>query len=592
MYRNGGRFLVTIFLWCVGIGIPFIAHAESIKTYDVIVRLKTNGTVSVSEEIQYDFGTLEKHGIFRKIPLVNQDGPKIHIKTVSINDEDRNTYEYTEKRSGDVLEYKIVDPDAMVTGGKTYWINYNVSNVIRHFEDHEEFYWNAIGTEWTVPIGVATVRIEMPEEIPTTSATAYCYTGSSGNTIKDCSITTEDHSFIITANRSLYGKEGLTIAIALPLNTVSGFAVMSRTERIERFIQKYLGVFVALIVIVFAVLFIFLIVFLRTRQRMYIAIPKELKNKPVIPEYGPPPGFTPFDASVLSDRTFDMEDIGPVIIDLAIKGYLKIRYFDTEGWFKKRDYEFIRLKDGSDLEHFAYQEVFAFLFKIAGPDSVVHNSIKLSELKNREGKASALTFLLQRKSSQYLDEKGYVIWDRSRNTILTISGIGSFIIIVAAYTSSIIFLIIGILLIALSSKIKVLKLTQKGIETVYHLLCFKEFLAMTEKEKYRLLNAPELKPELFERFLPYAMVFGMEKQWAEQFSTMTLSQPTWVDTGMLSSHVVAASVFSSSDFTDSLRSLTSDFKSTFISSDSSFSSGGGGGGSSGGGSGGGGGGSW
>ncbi|MDO8571387.1 MAG: DUF2207 domain-containing protein [bacterium] len=588
-------FFIGIVFCFIGVVTPWSAHAESIENYEVILRVNTNGTLNVSEGIHYDFGTLEKHGILRKIPLVNQDGPRIHIKTVSINDENRNTYHYTEKESGDILEYKIGGSNTTLTGRKTYWLNYDVSNVIRPFKDHDELYWNAIGTEWSVPIAHATVRIEIPEEIPTVSATAYCYTGASGSDTKDCSITTEDHAFIITANRSLYHGEGLTVAVALPVEGIQGLATMSRVEKIERFSQKYFPIVIAVSVVIFAPLLFFIILLLQRKKWVSsIIIPKELKNKPVIPEYGPPEGLTPFDVSILSDRTFDMQDIGPVIIDLAIKGYLKIRYLDGEGWLKKRDYEFIKLKDGNDLEHFAYKEVFALLFKIAGPDSVTHDSIKLSELKNREGKASALALILQKKSSQHLEREGYVIWDRSRNTILIVSGIGSFLVIVGIYISFIALplIIVGAVLIFISTKMKVLKLTQKGIDTIYHLLCFKEFLAMTESEKYKLINAPELKPELFEKFLPYAMAFGIEKKWAEKFSTITLSQLAWVDTGMMPGHIVAASAFSSSDLTDSLRSLTSDFKSAFISNDSSFSSGGGGGGSSGGGSGGGGGGSW
>jgi uncharacterized membrane protein len=94
-----------------------------------------------------------------------------------------------------------------------------------------------------------------------------------------------------------------------------------------------------------------------------------------------------------------------------------------------------------------------------------------------------------------------------------------------------------------------------------------------------------LTPDLFEKYLPYAMIFNVEKKWAKNFETMHLPPPQWYH-----SAVVAGSVGghgSTSSFSPS--AFSSSFISSFSSSFSS-SSGSGGGGSAGGGGGGGGGG--
>ena len=47
---------------------------------------------------------------------------------------------------------------------------------------------------------------------------------------------------------------------------------------------------------------------------------------------------------------------------------------------------------------------------------------------------------------------------------------------------------------------------------------FKLFLSVTEKDRLNLLNPPEQTPELFEKYLPYALALGVEQAWAEQFA--------------------------------------------------------------------------
>jgi uncharacterized membrane protein len=108
---------------------------------------------------------------------------------------------------------------------------------------------------------------------------------------------------------------------------------------------------------------------------------------------------------------------------------------------------------------------------------------------------------------------------------------------------------------------------------------FKLFLSVTEKERYSFFNAPEKSPELFMKFLPYAIAFNVEKEWAEVFKDLTIPSPSWYDGGGVNTFSAVA-----------LSSDISAFSTTFATS--SGVQGSSGGGSSGGGAGGGGGGSW
>jgi uncharacterized membrane protein len=107
-------------------------------------------------------------------------------------------------------------------------------------------------------------------------------------------------------------------------------------------------------------------------------------------------------------------------------------------------------------------------------------------------------------------------------------------------------------------------------------LGFKEFLSRVESERYKAMITA---PEMFERFLPFAMAFGVADKWARAFENIYREPPTWYSGG--SGH------FNTINFASSISDMSSAAASSMSSSPSS--SGSGGGGSSGGGSGGGGG---
>jgi uncharacterized membrane protein len=125
------------------------------------------------------------------------------------------------------------------------------------------------------------------------------------------------------------------------------------------------------------------------------------------------------------------------------------------------------------------------------------------------------------------------------------------------------------------------KRTQLGVESTQEVLGFKEFLSVTDKDRFDFHNAPEKNPTQFMEYLPYAIAFGVEEKWAKQFEGMIIPQPSWYQS-------TTPGIFIASDFTNDMQR----FGSSINSSITPASSGSGGGGSSGGGSGGGGGGSW
>jgi len=62
--------------------------------------------------------------------------------------------------------------------------------------------------------------------------------------------------------------------------------------------------------------------------------------------------------------------------------------------------------------------------------------------------------------------------------------------------------------------------TRHGRRVMDHIEGFKHYLEVAEEERLNLLNPPEKTPDLFERFLPYALALDCEQQWSEKFDSV------------------------------------------------------------------------
>ena len=122
--------------------------------------------------------------------------------------------------------------------------------------------------------------------------------------------------------------------------------------------------------------------------------------------------------------------------------------------------------------------------------------------------------------------------------------------------------------------------SESGARTAEAIRGFEEFLSRVEADA---MERVVRTPQMFEKFLPYAMAFGVEDRWARAFADIVTMPPTWYAG-------TPGQSFQPAMFTHSLGQFTSQASSSMASSPrSSGGSGFGGGGSSGGGSGGGGG---
>ncbi len=554
--------------------LPFLASAsEKIDNFDATVKINQDASINVSERIDYDFGELEKHGIFRDITVkykARGGNYNLRVSNISVTDENGTGYNFATSTEGKSLRIKIGDADKFVTDKKTYVIDYKIKRAINYFDSQDELYWNATGDQWPVPIEKSSAKVILPVEVSKEKLQTACFYGVYGSAAQCEAILESEVGKSVFAYRNptaLSSGQGLTLVSGFPKGIVKKPGVW---QNLLDIISDNWILFLPLVT--FAILFY-----------LWYTRGRDPKGRgTIIVEYDAPENLTPIEAGTIIDEKFGNKDISAEIINLAVRGYIKIKRTEEKKFlFKSKDYIFEKLKNEDGLAEDFDKKIIKGIF--SGGETA-----KLSDLKNKFYKDLKD---VQKGVYGSLVAKGY--FPDNPNTIRGIyAGVGTALLFAGFFLGSIFgslgvvsLVICGILAIIFSFIMP--RKTKKGALAKEYILGLKEYLGVAEKDRIKFHNAPEKNPERFEKLLPFAMVLGVEEEWAKQFEGIYKNPPSWYEDS-------SGGNFNSLLFVHSLNNFSSTANANFSSSPSSASGGGSGfsGGGSGGGFGGGGGGSW
>jgi hypothetical protein len=596
--------LVACATTAVAAGPASAGVSERITDYRSDVTIERNGTIEVHETIVYDLGVVPHHGIYRTIPVrTSQSGKdgydRVYPMTVvSVSASAGTPAQYSVEDDGDDQQIKIGDPDRTITGEHTYDIVYRVRGAMNAFADHDELVWNAVGPEWSVPIEKASAVVHAPADITRVG----CNTGTYGATFP-CDTAANTGSTAVFAKAPLNPYEGLTFTVALPKGAVVPSPEPILEERFDlasafRVTPATGGISGGMLALLAAIVIFLVWKFGRDRRYAGSAVdaaygsasgdtgdgdaetaaPLHEAETPV--EFEPPEHLRPGELGTLIDFDAGPLDVTATIIDLAVRGFLKIEEVDKEWYQFKHDWKLTKLPKDEELRQYE-RTLYNGLFKDG-------DEVKLSELKNKFAER------MGKVRTQLMDDAMAKGWfSRKPGTVKVLWGLlGVFVlaigialtILLASETHAGLLgvpVIVGGILLLIASR-WMPKRTAKGYAVLRHTLGFKRFI--DESEKHRAQFAE--RANIFSEYLPYAVVFGATDKWAKAFAD--LGQQPDTSSWYVSQHAFDYALFSSAIdgfATTSAGTLTSSPASTGA---SGFS----GGGFSGGGGGGGGGGSW
>jgi uncharacterized membrane protein len=572
--------------WCeifLGLTLLFFASfasaqdsssVEKITSFNGEIKINADSTINVRENIAYDFGENQKHGIFRFIPIkykARGGNFNLRISDVKITDENGMSQNFTTTYEGNNIKFQIGDADKLVSGQKNYVISYVIRRAVNYFSDHDELYWNFTGDEWQVPIESAEVKIILPDTAKN-NFQYKCFEGEFGTT-NECMASATGNTLEYSSTSDINPGEGMTIVAGWPKGITPEPTVF---QKILDVVRDNWTLFVPFLV--FALMF-----------RLWHKKGRDPKGRgTIIAQYEPPDGLAPAEIGTMMDGSADNKDVSSTIIDLAVRGFLKIKReggkslpAGRQGFLgtTSAEYTFTKLKEEEPERNFE-KKTLNGLFPHG-------KETKLSDLKNKF--YQSMSFI---KSQLYegVTQKGYYVSNPQTTRIMWIiaaifsggilagffgsiqDGFG----VASGIISGVIMLVFGYLMPAV---------TKKGAELKENILGFKDFLSVTETDRLKFHNAPEKNPQMFEKFLPYAMVLGVENEWAKQFEGIYNQQPDWYEdsSGRMFNAMILSSMVS--DFNSSAMTTMASQPSSASGGGSGFSGGGGGGGFGGGGGG-------
>jgi len=563
MLKRSAFVALTLFL------LPsFVFAEEVIRDFSVRVHAQADRTVTIVENITYDFGDTARHGIFRVIPeRYMRDGTAYNLRfTVTEVTMDGAPVPFDVTRTNGSIRFKIGDPNTTVTGRHVYSISYRTDRALNFFDDHSEFYWNVTGNDWDVEIERASFSFLLPENLLVTPQNVRCFTGPYGSMTSECTILEELGGATFVTDDRLPPSEGLSIVIALPAGAILAPTSLDRVQMIVTDNFHFAIPFFAIIVMVW----------------LWVMRGRDPKPDTIIPIYEPPEKLRPGEMAAIRDEgAFPNAAVTATILDLAVRGYLRIRgerknekHFGTRVEFtliKKRDVDTTLNGEERALMKgiFVKDEVMLTEIKgerMSGPIRVARSEIRRRMKMKKLFIGSPVAIRAGAISAAFLIG-GLLVVTLAQLPLGVIVGlVTGFIIAIVGWFMP--------------------RRTKQGVQLYVLIKGFEWFLRVTEQDRLAFHNAPHKTPELFFDMLPYAVALGLDREWAGQFKDMEISQPVWAEgKGWSATHPAV--------FVSSMRSFSRAAGSAYHrSSAGSGTSGFSGGGSSGGGFGGGGGGSW
>ena len=545
---------------------------ERILSFHSDIVVYADASIEVTETIRVRAeGKQIRRGIYRSLPTEYFDKAgnrhQVSIEPLSVLRDDRDEAFHVKTPRDHITVYFGRSDRYLEPGVYEYRFRYRAYRMLGFFETHDELYWNVTGFNWRFPIDSASASVSFDFDVSEADLVIDAYTGAYGQRGRDYTASLDAGPRVkFASNSPLSPVNGLTIAVAWPKGLVDEPSDM---QRAAWFLNDNRNVMVALAG---------LVVLLAYCIPVWRKFGRDPDEGPIVTRYEPPHGYSPASLRYINQMYYDGKVMTAAIVNLAVKGYLAI---DQSG--KKHSLQ--KLDPGADAPPLAAGEKELY-------DGLFQSSASI-ELDNKNHKVIGKARSAHKQSlkddykGKYFNTNGmmnlpaaviviiFTVLSLTQKLEPTFASIG---VIITMFAVLVFFAII------------MKRPTMRGRKLLDELSGFHDYLDVAEKDELNLRNPPDKTPQLFERYLPYALALGVDQRWTEKFAGVLASirdesgkayQPGWYH-GNWKGVTTMSSDLSGSFSTAVGRSA----------SPPGSSSGSGGGGFSGGGGGGGGGGGW
>lgn len=492
-----------------------------LESFHADIDVLENGTIEVTETLRPRFQG-RYNGIFRTIPVEYRTAGlrrDFRLSVAAVTDEAGNALRHETDRDGAYIRIRIWVPGAE-DAARTVRLDYVVRQALLfHDADegeeglvdaYDELYWNVTGTEWPVPIDAAGATVRLPDGA--TGVRAHAFTGGYGSTGQDAAVEIDGSRVEVRAGRPLRFREGLTVGVGWNAGIV-------RRPTALGLVGSYLWANWPLFLPFFALAFMY---------RRWNERGRDPEIGSIEARYEPPGELTPAEVGVVIDNRADLRDFTATLVDLAVRGHLTIEEDEEKrlpGLPADRDYVFRHTGAGS--ERLAPHEAALIDAVFDG-----RRTRRLSDLKDRfyrklpRLKSQLLATLIEHgvySESPTRVAGKYVGLGVLAGAAIFFGGqlaeqrlqLAPLAVLLSAVFSALVIIVFGLIMPAR---------TKQGTELLRQVKGFEEFLTRVEGDRYRRMITG---PEMFERYLPYAMALGVAGQWARAFEDLYREPPGW-----------------------------------------------------------------
>jgi uncharacterized membrane protein YgcG len=536
--------------------------SERITRFVSDVNVQRNGDLMVTETIQVQAeGNVIKHGILRDFPTIyaarNGERVQVGFDVLDVK-RDGAAESYATERMDNGVRIRIGRADQWLSGGlHEYSITYRTTRQIGFFKNFDELYWNTTGNGWTFPIDFAEARITLPENVGFTQTALY--TGPQGARGKDAEIAEQQAGrIVVRTTKGLPYRNGLTVAVAWPKGVV---APPSQTQKLQSLFQDHPGLqsaaFGGPLVIAFYLL-------------AWLLVGRDPRRGTIIPLFAPPEAMSAAAVRYVDTMTYDNRCFAAAIVGLGVNGRIKLTSTGGDGEIKhtKSDKPLDAAEQAVEKELFkgrqsvrldqsdhdaindAKMELwralsrtyagklfkenrlwsFAGFFASAAVVALIGHAFVANYGNGGPGMAAGMVVplipimigaVLVRNGFRRGDAGGllrvlgglalaglfialgvFLAWAKAPNMQAVMPAFAAFALAPLAA--------LGFHWLEAPTKV--------GRQIIDQIEGFKLYLGVAEKDRLNFDNPPKETPELFERFLPYAIALDVQNAWAKRFA--------------------------------------------------------------------------
>jgi uncharacterized membrane protein YgcG len=567
--------IVSLFLLLPGV-LSADTGPERILSFVSDITVHEDASLTVTETIRVESaGSAIIHGIYRDFPTVYRDRfgsrTRVDFKLLAVLREGRREPYRIARSPGGIRIYIGEGSVFLPVGTHAYTLVYETRRQLGFFKKYDELYWNVTGNGWVFGMDQASAVVHLPAAIPRQAVFLDAYTGVQGAQGKDfqaqLDVASGDIHFF--SRRSLAAQEGLTIVVSWPKGFIKE---PDPASRFGYFCRDNRGTLIGLAGML-CVLFYYGVV--------WSIFGKDPPGGTVIPLYTPPDQISPAAMRYLMRMGFDHKVVAAALINMAVKGFLKItqesgsylvsKAGSDEGALAGEEKVIVRtlFRAGTEIElkNVNHQKIHDMLFAVreflklkfekiyfftnahyfvpglilsivamaASAAGTVWDSQEPAKLPMAifisvwlSIWTTGVVALLRGAVSLW---RSFIFGKEHRNTLLfgaAVTTLFSLPFIAGELFG------ISMLIYATSAAVVILLVLISSINFLFHHLLkaptfsgrrvmdkiegFKMYLSVAERDTLALAEPAQITPDIFETYLPYALALDLEQAWSERFA--------------------------------------------------------------------------